>query len=478
MKKIFQKIVILLAIFITINSITGIALADQDVIIGFNKPVGPSEKALIHSHSGLIKKSFSLIPAIAARIPESNISKIKEDPRVKYIEEDKIFEVADEYSGSWGSQFIGSDISTANGVIGTGVKIAVLDTGIDCGHEDLKNNCNNGYDFYFNDSDASDDSWNSHGTHVSGIIAAEKNGIGIVGVAPGASLYAVKVTSAAGTYTSIIISGIEWAVKNNMDIVSMSLQGSHSQAFQDAVDAAYAKGLLLVAAAGNTKGGAVAYPAGYESVIAVTAIDENEQRASFSPIDPKIELAAPGVNINSTIVNGYGVLSGTSMAAPYVTGVAALILSTDFQDVNGDGVRNNIDVRIILQETARDVGDPGRDSIYGYGIVDASNVTLGIPNKISIIRTNGSPIDDQKFINLSQGSYQIAIHSDNLTGMQMSAFENGTLRNDLISVFNFHDIKDFNIELNVNNNLEVIFTPFGIRGSLGYVKLKAIQGVE
>ncbi len=366
--------------------LSGIALAaDRDVIIGYHKPVGVSENENVQSHGGKVKKDFHLVNAISARLPENKIEEMKKDPGIEYIVNDTIFQSADEYTSSWGVQYIGSQPVHNQNINGTGVKIAVLDTGIDYNHPDLAGNYKGGYNFISNTPDPWDDNCLSlyrtcHGTHVSGIIAAEHNGIGVVGVAPNASLYAVKVLDGGGFGSaSLILSGIEWAKNNNMNIISMSLQSiENNTAVFDAVNAAYNSGILLVAAGGNTNGGPVMYPAAYDSVIAVTAVDQNGQRASFSPIDQKIEVAAPGLGISSTVQNGYGLLSGTSMAAPHVTGVAALIFSSNFPDVNGDGIRDNKDVRQIIDNTAFDAGIPGKDNIYGYGIVDASNALLGI----------------------------------------------------------------------------------------------------
>lgn len=365
--------------------LSGMALAaDRDVIIVYNKSIGDSEKELAtQSHGGEVKKDFHLINAVSARIPEEKIEEMKKDTRVAYIVNDTIFRMTDEYSSSWGVQYIGSQQVHNQNIIGTGVKIAVLDTGIDYNHPDLAGNYKGGYNFVFNNTDPWDDNCLSyfktcHGTHVSGTIAAQHNGIGVVGVAPGASIYAVKVLDASGFgAASFVVSGIEWAVNNNMNIISMSLASTENNtAVLEAVNAAYNTGVLLVAAAGNTNGGIVSYPAAYDSVIAVTAIDQNGQRASFSPISQKIEVAAPGVNIYSTVQGGYGLLSGTSMAAPHVTGVAALIFSTNYPDVNNDGKRDNKDVREIIRNTAFDAGIPGKDDIYGYGLVDASEALL------------------------------------------------------------------------------------------------------
>ncbi len=373
---------------IAIIILTGIALAaDRDVIIGFKKPVSVPEKELITYHGGIVKKNLQLINAVSVRIPENDIEDLKNDSNIKYVVNDTVFKASDEYSSSWGVQYIGSQAVHEQNINGTGVKIAILDTGIDYNHPDLINNYKGGYDFVFNDADPMDDSTgiaiNSHGTHIAGIIAAQNNGIGTVGVAPKADIYAVKVLDGAGFgLASYIISGIEWSMANNIEIISMSIESDEDNlALHDAINAANNSGILFVAAAGNNRTGmgTVKYPAAYDPVIAVTAIDQNNQKASFSPIGPKIEVAAPGVNVLSTIIGGgYGSRSGTSMAAPHVTGAAALVLSSNFSDVNGDGKRDHTDVREIIRNSAFDAGNPGHDDIYGYGLLDASKAILGI----------------------------------------------------------------------------------------------------
>jgi len=458
-------------------TINGVAGADQDVIVGFKNKPGPSEEALIHSHGGIAKKSFHLISAIAAKIPEGEIEKMKKDKRVVYIEYDKTFKTSDEYTSSWGVQRINSDIVHNQGITGTGVKIAILDTGIDYTHGDLNGNYKGGYDFVFNDEDPMDDSTgeliNSHGTHVAGIIAAEKNGIGVVGVAPDAELYAVKVLNGGGSgLGSWIISGLQWSVDNNMDIVTMSIQGyTDMQSVHDAVDNAYNRGLLVIAAGGNTNGGIVTYPAAYDSVIAVTATDFANQRASFAPIGPEIELAAPGVNIYSTIIGGgYGIRSGTSMAAPHVTGVAALILSSGFKDVNSDGMLDNKDVRELLHD-ANDLGGLGRDSTYGYGIVDAQRSVLGIIN-IGLTATN--PPNKQRVL-LWKGSYLVTIHSNDISKLNMEVYKDGVIQKDLSSKYKFNKSDaDINLEMNVENTIEIVFTSHGNKGSTGYVTISRL----
>lgn len=382
-----KKVKVLLYLCVIIMTMTGVALAaDREVIVGFSKTISSDKekKIEIENYNGTVKKNFHIINAASAKVPEEKIDAMKNNPRIKYVINNTKYEMSDEYTSSWGVQYIGSQNVHNQDVNGAGINISVLDTGIDYNHEDLKDNYKGGYNFVFDNADPWDDNCLSiyktcHGTHVSGIIVAESNGLGIIGVAPRSNIYALKVLDGGGFGAAdMIISGIEWAMGNGSNIISMSLQSPEDNiALFEAINAAYNQGILIVAAAGNTNGGNVVFPAAYDNVIAVTAIDQNAQRASFSPIDKKIELAAPGVNINSTVRGGYAYLSGTSMSAPYVAGVAALVYSTNYPDVNGDGIRNNTDVRKILQDSALDVGIAGRDDIYGYGIVDASKAVLG-----------------------------------------------------------------------------------------------------
>ncbi|MEA1933132.1 MAG: S8 family peptidase [Thermodesulfobacteriota bacterium] len=377
--------------FICLSPPAAVSAEERSVIVGFHHKPGPSEQTLIHASGGSIHRTFRMIPAITTRVPEHALAGLCRNPHVEYVEEDSTVSIIDpyyltalstdlpdgsgfEYENSWGVQHIGCEAIHNLYTKGSGIKIAVIDTGIDYTHEDLSGNYCGGYDIIFNDDDPFDDSWNSHGTHMAGIIAAEANGIGVVGVAPEASLYAVKVMDGAGFGTlSGIIAGIEWAVDNNMDIANISIAGPDSQALKDACDAACDAGLLLVAAAGNTYGGNVTYPAAYDSVIAVTATDQEDQPADSAPLGPELELAAPGVNILSAAKNdGYAELSGTSQAASHVTGTAALMMSA--------GMVNNHDIRQRLQATAIDLGDDGPDNQYGYGLLDAA--TAAIPDVV------------------------------------------------------------------------------------------------
>ncbi|MBL0387380.1 S8 family peptidase [Tumebacillus sp. ITR2] len=254
-------------------------------------------------------------------------------------------------------------------VYGEGVKVAVLDTGVDSTSKDLK--VAGGTSFVPEEDTVQD--LNGHGTHVSGILAALQNDQGLIGVAPKADLYAVKVMNAQGEGTySQLIQGIEWAIDNHMDVISMSLSGSEdSKALHQAIQEAADQNIVLVAAAGNDGRATVSYPAKYDEVLAVGAVDENNQHAAFSNTGQELDLVAPGVNVQSLwLGDAYQTKSGTSMATPQVAGVAALLKSKT-PTLTAKQVRRQ------LEDTATPLGEVTQ---FGKGLVNAEAVlTQSVP---------------------------------------------------------------------------------------------------
>lgn len=271
---------------------------------------------------------------------------------------------------------------------GKGVKVAVLDTGVDTEHRDL--DVVGGICTYDNECGAgvSYDDNEGHGTHVAGIIAAKANSTGIIGVAPGVELYSIKALSymGSGTTTSIV-KGIEWAIANDMDIVNMSVwSNDNSTAIRNALQAAYDHGILLVGAAGNeglADTSTVKYPAKLSTVIAVAAVDSKNVRTSTSSVGPEVEFTAPGKDIfssypiekdyNDDKFDSYFAQSGTSMAAPHITALLALYKER-FPNLT------NRELRTLLQETVTDLGAPGRDNYHGYGL---AMYKKALPNGVS-----------------------------------------------------------------------------------------------
>ncbi|MBI4345496.1 MAG: S8 family peptidase [Elusimicrobia bacterium] len=214
---------------------------------------------------------------------------------------------------------------------GEGVRVAVIDTGIYAKHPDLAGNYAGGYNAIDSDKEPNDD--NGHGTHVAGTIAAIKDDKGVVGVAPKAKLFAVKVLDAKGGGSLVsIVKGLIWCGRNNIQVANMSLGAPIGTFFMHwAVMYANMKGVAIVAAAGNS-GGKVSYPGGYPEVIAVSAADAYNKIAPWSSRGKQVAVIAPGVDVLSLAPGGgMATHSGTSMATPHVAGLAALAVTQNFK---------------------------------------------------------------------------------------------------------------------------------------------------
>src|SRR5262249_52277130 len=266
--------------------------------------------------------------------------------------------------------------------LGRNVAIAVIDSAVDARHPDLRGAVARS----FNAVGRPDAAPDYHGTAVAGIIRAH----GLVqGAAPGAEILSVRAFRTNGeadgptTTTQILISAVDWAVRNGARVLNMSFIGTHDPALQQILNAANGKGVTVVAAAGN--GGPTAppvYPAAYPDVIAVTAVDEKDQRYQYANRGSYIALAAPGVDILAPIERGgYAYVSGTSFAAAYVSAIAALLLERD----------PSLDPKSILEllaTGAEDLGPAGRDDDFGAGRVNAYSSLKLLTNQLSAKRND------------------------------------------------------------------------------------------
>lgn len=373
-----RKIMVVMMISLLLLSAVSISAAGNQpekvrVFLEFKEApdVGAVQKA-----GGRVLHSYELLSnVLAVEVPVTALNSLLNNPNVVSVEYDAEVQLLGKPAPSqpaqtlpWGVDKIDAELATGKGA---GVTVCVVDTGIDQDHPDLQANLVGGKNFVAKGLVVDPTKWdddNGHGTHVAGTVAALDNTIGVVGVAPQASLLAAKVLNRQGSgYLSDVIAGIDYCVQSGAKVVSMSLgTSSDVQTMHDAVDAAYASGVLLVAAAGNDYGGAVSYPAAYSSVIAVSATDSNNNLASFSNVGPEVELAAPGVSILSTWKGGgYATASGTSMSTPHVSGVVALAMEAN-------PLMTNAEIRALLQSTANDLGAAGKDNLFGYGLVDAT----------------------------------------------------------------------------------------------------------
>jgi subtilisin family serine protease len=376
------------------------ASADSDTpsrkIVVFREGVSDAEKDSAIARHGEKIETLGIIHAKSAFLSKTAAREIAHDKNVLRVDDDIVIEavkdINENKSGGntfariqsvqtlpWGVARIGANQTWAS-TTGSGIKVAVIDTGIDLAHPDLKGHIKGSYNAISPRKSATDD--NGHGTHVAGIIGAINNTFGVVGVAPNVNLYAVKVLDRNGSgYLSNIIKGMDWAIANHMNVINMSFgSATGNQSFADAVKRVHDAGIVQVAAAGNS-GGAVIFPAAYPEVIAVSATDNTDAPAYFTSHGPEVDIAAPGVNIFSTYKGGtYATLSGTSMASPHVAGTAALVLSRSISPAYDtfitDGKWEPEEVLKKMEDTSTDFGLPGWDEYFGYGLVNAFTAAL------------------------------------------------------------------------------------------------------
>jgi thermitase len=374
----------------------------QQILVKFKPNVSLPEAAETHRQLGGQVKDT--IPGIGVQVvtvtrgqETAKVKAYSANPRVAYAETDFVAEALgspdDPYLDlQWGLTKIEApqawDVTPGSPTI----KIAILDTGVDLDHPDLANKVISSIDF--SNSGTTDDVY-GHGTHVAGIAAAmTNNGIGVAGLGYSSTIMNVKVLDNCGMGAySWIISGIICAADNGAKVVNLSLGAQYaSSALEDAVNYAWSKGVVVVAAAGNNGDTTPMYPACYTSCIAVAATDANDARASWSNYGDWVDVAAPGLSIYATLKdNGYGYLSGTSMASPYVAGLAALLF-TMVGDSNGDGFIND-EVRCQIQGTCDDIGVGGIGSgrINAYRAV-RTGVATGASAGIVTNSADGMPI--------------------------------------------------------------------------------------
>ncbi|MGH0515850.1 S8 family peptidase [Bacillus cereus] len=330
----------------------------------------------IKSNGAEIVKCFTTSPTVLIKASEKAVANIQSnenivsaiEPDEEVVASDVDFDISEidldpqEQLIPWNVNYIKAPTLHKLGLSGKKIKIGIIDSGI-ADHKDL--NVVDGINILDHNSNFRDDF--GHGTKVAGVIGALNNSYGLVGVAPDSNLYAIKVLNSKGKGSiSNVVSGIEYAIEKNLDIVNLSLQTTtNNSVLKKTIEKAYENNIVIVAAAGN-KGGdkgsnTVTYPALYDEVISVGAINHNGKRYALSSIG-QIDLVAPGEYVYTTVLDDmYFLYHGTSMATPHVVGVAALLLE------HNSSLKNR-DIKNILMNSATDIGD---FEIYGKGVLNA-----------------------------------------------------------------------------------------------------------
>lgn len=370
---------ILLVLFFSLSITPSLAAAENDlekVIISFEDSI---DHQALEDMGAVIHSELDAISSVIASIPSTTILQADTNINVKALSDEEIFKAAAQQP-SWGYQHIKAPTALKLGYTGKGVKIAVIDSGINSQHPDLS--VAGGASMIEGSSPFTDG--NGHGTHVAGVIAALNNSYGVVGAAPDAQIYSVKVLSSGGGGTlQAVLDGIQWAIDQKMDIINLSLTTEYDiPELKAIVKKAYDSGIIIVAAAGNietvdTKGirvqdqSDVLFPARYPSVIAVGSTDTNNKLSNFSYRGPSVELVAPGEGIYSTYADSltaghedYRASEGTSVSTPFAAAVFA-------QYKQAYPHLSNNQLRETVRRAAIDLGPKGKDSSFGHGLVQS-----------------------------------------------------------------------------------------------------------
>jgi hypothetical protein len=341
----------------------------ERVIITFNNEINYE---LMDKYHLEVHHIFEEVKAVSVTIPASQKDLLKNDPSIRFMEDDPVVKTVAQ-TPSWGYSTLNIPQSKSDGFTGEGVKIGIIDTGVKIGHPDLK--IAGGVNFVTGASTYNDDQ--GHGTHVAGIIAALDNSYGAVGVAPDAQIYAIKSLNSSGEGNqSDVIAGVNWAIEQGMDIINLSLTATEgSYPLQTILQKAYDEGIIIVAASGNaltpsTDNSKVLFPARYSTVLAVGSVGKNLVRSDFSHYGSELDFVAPGAEIYSTY-NGstkqYTYSTGTSMAAPFVAGIAALY-KEEYP------AASNVELEALMRASALDLGAAGKDVEYGYGLIQPPTI--------------------------------------------------------------------------------------------------------
>lgn len=356
-----------------VSSLTPLAFAKGHILVQPRAGLSDAEfdKALA-PHGGKVAGRIGNLNVYVVTLPptaseQAVASALAKHPHLKFAEVDRLVAPGlvtnDAYYGSeWHLQTINApgawDLS-----LGTGVTVAILDSGIDATHPDMQGKLVPGWNFYDNNNNTADVF--GHGTMVAGVVGAVGNNtVGVIGVAWGSKLMPVRVTDTSGTgYLSAFASGLNWAADHGAKVANLSFAVQSSSTTQTAAQYFKNKGGVVVNSGGNYS--VLDSTAPSDALVSVSATDSTDSRASWSSYGPYIDLSAPGVGIWTTLMGGgYGAVSGTSFSSPLTAGVVALMMAANPS-------LSPSQIVSILESTAVDLGSTGYDQYYGYGRVNA-----------------------------------------------------------------------------------------------------------
>lgn len=373
--------------------------APQEIVVQLRR--GPNAFSVLRAFNVRVKSAntangLALVHANGDR--DETIARMLESGRVAFAEPNYVYSLQfnpgyvdsndPRFGEQWGYGKVNAPLAWAHGALKP-VAVAVVDTGVDLDHPDLKARLLPGYNAIERGQPPKDD--NGHGTHVAGTIGAiNDNGLGVAGMAPNARILPVRVLGGAGSGSLFgIADGIRWATDHGANVINLSLGGpSDSQILASAIQDSIRQGVTVVAAMGNSGKNEKLYPAAYAGVIAVGATDAADQKAAFSTSGSHIAVGAPGVRILSTLPTydcwltknhpdkfqkEYSFLNGTSMATPHVAGLAALVIGANRANAPDQ-------VRKVIQSATVDLGKPGADDDFGTGRIDAAKA-LGLATR-------------------------------------------------------------------------------------------------
>jgi len=335
---------------------------------------------------------------------EETLKRCKKNKEIEYAEPNHIYYINmvpnDEfYAFQWHLHMVNLEEAWEEST-GDGITIALIDTGVDPdGIDGFGSRLIRGMDFINRINHSRDD--NGHGTHLAGTLAQEtNNGTGVSGVAPDATILAIKAFDKNGSSrTDNVVDSVRWAVENGARVINLSFGGApFNETFETAINEGIEQGVVFVAAAGNGSQPQITFPAAYEGVISVGAVQQDKKLAPYSNHGPDLDVVAPGGNVfkdqnndnnadgilqetlftdilkSTNPIRNYYFLDGTSMAAPHVSGVIALLMSK--YPRLGPSI-----IRRIIRSSADDLGEPGRDDTFGWGLVNASNALRFLENR-------------------------------------------------------------------------------------------------